>query len=171
MNWQEYYFYHQNQYSSTTEDAKRAYYENTQSQANKAKENELKIIVTPEYTPPERRFPKFKTANLEDLKISLVTEYSKSPYNKVKIYMSISLHNDLTEYDSILLHVEGIGYKEIPLDIHLRINRGNILIKEYEVGKIRVRQRQIRKEFWSLERLLWECLKESQYVEFEEITG
>lgn len=124
----------------------------------------LKVIYTPEYTPPERKYPKFKTKTIEDLEIRLVSRIFGD-----NLISSVYPHNDLLDYQNLTLHVENIGYLDLPLEIQTKINKGIILILEFEVNKYRSYGRRIKREYWSLKKLLWECLKESQYVEFEEI--
>lgn len=115
------------------------------------------IIYKPSYKPLPRRYP-FKKRRLEDLskdiKIckgveSLFTDY-------------ISLVSSYYARDILILEDQKVI---VPEKVFNKVRENRIDIKIDNLTIIRPRRRKT----WSMTKFLWECLKESQYVEFEEI--
>lgn len=96
---------------------------------------------------------------------------------KIEVYLRTNTWKVATNQKDTVIYriaVEGEGSGEIPKVIADKIREGSLYIEEYSKYKhsayIKARRYgYIKTEAWSLRRLLWECLKESQYVEFEEI--
>lgn len=122
--------------------------------------NKPKIIHTPEYKPAERRFPNFRNLKKEDLVICVTNGI-------MAFHMGIS-----SSKDNMTLRVRGIGETLIPDEVRKKIVEDRVEIAWDWNGCasfINMRARGIKRTYWSPIRLLWECLKASQYVEFEEI--
>ena len=139
---------------------RRAGSSNPYSNMGKDSSGTLKIISTPEYKHPERLRPKFRRFELPEITIK-------------QIVNTLAYATNQKDSTRTVIHVEGEGHCEIPRKFLNRIkSKEIILIKDYEENEERyyMGSRQIKRQFWSYERLLWECLKESQYVDFEEIS-
>lgn len=159
MNYEDYFNFYQN-YNSYG-----AYNENQYRGRSRWEEtnsydpfDKLKVIHTPTYKAPERIRTKIRRFELPNISLT----------KRINSWKVATNQKDALE---LYIEVEGEGKTAIPTSIATRIRNNQIVIKEEEEEIIIVRSRRVRKEVWTLKRLLWECLKESQYVEFEEITN